>query len=1499
MWGPEFWSHVHAWERHRGDRPCSTPQKRRVTSLAAEGIPWKGALLLRPGLPPAPSRPLACRIRGLKENRPCDKKLQALKKTILAQRRRCVPHGPEKSLPLEGETRSTKPLKRKVCKAAAFSAPACPGRSERTGKKLRAGQDSAPSSRKAEKGRAVTLFGVSAWREGQKLARNILGPPLKYPNLKTELKSKGKGPFRGFQGDPLTGSQTEQTFGENAQAVQPERKKIRQERHTAELNRKWQDWENPGWAQKWTRRCQKAPETEKKSENHPRAAGRARTAGSTRGSSDGVKTAHSPKVQSALAKRMSMGETSRSGQGRPNGSSLRSPTPRKERQPTTPGVEARKTPYSPEQVREFMDQKATERKRRIQEERRTSKQAQEERNRKLQEVYRKQREAASRRSHRAEQPREGLTSVTRSKRDLGLKYPGGQSPARDGMKGVSRASWTLLRKESKFSSELEPRMDKTGQGTLTLGLCTSIEPEDQLRTPLNLKQVDICSPRASHHSPSPFHLWRENIIGMETPFSLDTSTSPSHRSKQDRVRAIHNLAKDLSERLGREMERLQATKASRDQGCPPGTPSKRSQMTTPPAAPLENVDAPENAESTWASRPSLNPSMCPQERACLRRGLGIPMDKERLVRHLLPRDGAGLEVMDSVERRQSRTEAKDLKEGLASEMGSGGKDPARPRAGLFTERGSIHTLVEMPKASLEKNRPEGSNWQKKPPENQPGAGGLVSTAQHQPSGLPFPPFNLAPGKAGAAEDPSEPAGSNSQWSEIGHFYGGSSSFGRLSLTLVEQSLREEELRARHQSALLRLREKALREKAQAELAWLEHGQCSPQGLQGTGDPSSTAEKQLSILTRLKQEQAEIRHLQNIGRAAHQERKLLLQQQKELLEVQKTTTQLWLQLGGQQPHQISETLNPPGAGMLERETFETSSRPAPLIAAYPGETERRSSHEAEQQQLAESKSILLPGNREVDGHAKRKPGKGDPSSKVLGATIQDLYDPSGQRSPNPDLGYGRTADHLARRGENSSPDNSLTKNSQEDYPGSPLDKGPGSIASAGTSSILPGFCPYPEKSPSGFEFHKGYAVLVHLSGSSLSASDLEDDGQQDTDVSLPEEFAFQEPLPDNLGISTHHEAPVVPRIVINTESTLSSSEKKPQGQISGGDLESKDLCAVYSQEKIWEDMAGTERLAESGSAILSNSGRLQGTRTVTKKDHVHAPTLRSRATSLNVSEECAENGGNKTTSRSPAEVRMVSSSTNDPFHSPEGKGEKDPLPNVIKVIGEDVEDENTSHCGNKDATVTLAPDVPLNTGTPQDSEQPIHSPKHSLCHRFPNSSDHLLVSEDKTGCANRSAEECVSHKPDEISLQLNKTSLGNRDPAEENRKGSSTKNQNTNEAGMVAVHLRSPQEGLPKNEGDAVHLSNRLLAELEDDVVSPVDEMLTYGSSDLPSSTEKEVSSWSTDLPAPPENLSGKDEEATSGLDFPSPPDSVASSEAEDLSPPCHLPAEGLGSSPRA
>ncbi|NXY46518.1 CE350 protein, partial [Ceuthmochares aereus] len=130
-----------------------------------------------------------------------------------------------------------------------------------------------------------------------------------------------------------------------------------------------------------------------------------------------------------------------------------------------------------------------------------------------------------------------------------------------------------------------------------------------------------------------------------------------------------------------------------------------------------------------------------------------------------------------------------------------------------------------------------------------------------------------------------------QWSEVGQHYGGSSTFCCFSLAMAEQCLREEELRARHQAALLKLRKKALQEKARAELAWLSHQKRCLESLQDSEGASAMATKQCKILMELKQEQAEIQHLQNIYRAAHQERKLLLKQQRDILRMQHSTAQL--------------------------------------------------------------------------------------------------------------------------------------------------------------------------------------------------------------------------------------------------------------------------------------------------------------------------------------------------------------------------------------------------------------------------------------------------------------------------------------------------------------------------------------------------------------------------------------------------------------------------------
>ncbi|XP_072792771.1 coiled-coil domain-containing protein 187 isoform X4 [Taeniopygia guttata] len=138
---------------------------------------------------------------------------------------------------------------------------------------------------------------------------------------------------------------------------------------------------------------------------------------------------------------------------------------------------------------------------------------------------------------------------------------------------------------------------------------------------------------------------------------------------------------------------------------------------------------------------------------------------------------------------------------------------------------------------------------------------------------------------------SDQASSDSQHSAAVPRFGGSSTFHGCSLAVVEQGLRAEELRARRQAALLQLRRKALEERARAELAWLGHRRRVLENLQDSTGASAMAAKQHKILMELKWEQAEIQHLKNIYRAAHQERKILLKQQREILMMQHSTAQL--------------------------------------------------------------------------------------------------------------------------------------------------------------------------------------------------------------------------------------------------------------------------------------------------------------------------------------------------------------------------------------------------------------------------------------------------------------------------------------------------------------------------------------------------------------------------------------------------------------------------------
>uniref|UniRef100_A0A673X5J6 Centrosomal protein 350 n=1 Tax=Salmo trutta TaxID=8032 RepID=A0A673X5J6_SALTR len=123
------------------------------------------------------------------------------------------------------------------------------------------------------------------------------------------------------------------------------------------------------------------------------------------------------------------------------------------------------------------------------------------------------------------------------------------------------------------------------------------------------------------------------------------------------------------------------------------------------------------------------------------------------------------------------------------------------------------------------------------------------------------------------------------------FSSGQDSFSRFTMDMVRQYMKEEEVRAHHQSSLLRLRQKALKEKTKAELAWLEH---QKRRLRDKGEDDRMPpirKKQRGLLMKLQQEQAEIKRLQEANRAARKERQLLLKQQEEIERMRYTTLKL--------------------------------------------------------------------------------------------------------------------------------------------------------------------------------------------------------------------------------------------------------------------------------------------------------------------------------------------------------------------------------------------------------------------------------------------------------------------------------------------------------------------------------------------------------------------------------------------------------------------------------
>ncbi|XP_029987194.1 centrosome-associated protein 350 isoform X3 [Sphaeramia orbicularis] len=172
------------------------------------------------------------------------------------------------------------------------------------------------------------------------------------------------------------------------------------------------------------------------------------------------------------------------------------------------------------------------------------------------------------------------------------------------------------------------------------------------------------------------------------------------------------------------------------------------------------------------------------------------------------------------------------------------------------------------------------------------------------------------------------------------FSGGQDSFSQFTMDMVRQYMKDEEVRLQHQSALLHLRQKALKEKARTELAWLEH---QKKRLRGKGEDDKMPpirKKQRGLLMKLQQEQAEIKRLQEANKAARKERQLLLKQQEEIERMRSSTLRLKERLkcaGAEAPPETPVSMVSEAASSDMRHADTDVRSPSPSLSISGSET----------------------------------------------------------------------------------------------------------------------------------------------------------------------------------------------------------------------------------------------------------------------------------------------------------------------------------------------------------------------------------------------------------------------------------------------------------------------------------------------------------------------------------------------------------------------------------
>ncbi|XP_076821465.1 centrosome-associated protein 350-like isoform X2 [Clavelina lepadiformis] len=157
-----------------------------------------------------------------------------------------------------------------------------------------------------------------------------------------------------------------------------------------------------------------------------------------------------------------------------------------------------------------------------------------------------------------------------------------------------------------------------------------------------------------------------------------------------------------------------------------------------------------------------------------------------------------------------------------------------------------------------------------------------------------------------------------------------SSFSRFMKDHVRQYMLEQEVRSQHQSAMLRLREKAIKEKTQAELAWLELKKRQVRNKGEDDKMPPLKKKKRAILLRLQVETEEIKKLRAANKAASQDRELMLLQQQDINRIMLSTQQIKEKLKGQDVNSGSEIPQKPA---LAHPVPSTATQSKSSVAAF--------------------------------------------------------------------------------------------------------------------------------------------------------------------------------------------------------------------------------------------------------------------------------------------------------------------------------------------------------------------------------------------------------------------------------------------------------------------------------------------------------------------------------------------------------------------------------------